>query len=124
MGLRNTSGEPIKIVERGSNSNGEYIKFAEDSNGVGMMICYHTKTTSIIDYNGHFSYGSWEYPMSFAETPKVLSNASNWDGELASTKNIANANSCSFMNFFLNLGTMQSVDKVADVNLFAIGRWK
>lgn len=107
------------IYDSGSNSNGEYIRFAD-----GTMICskyYAGNPTSVLQWSSAIYYvdvpmGSWAAPFKVIKNVQV-SNATNqyWC-------NIVNASETS-------AGTVRLIrpDKNAptyNIHLFAIGRWK
>ena len=67
------------IVEKGSNENGNYIKY---SNGV--MICWYTQTISGAYTSFTENYGAlyhslqlpvWNYPIEFIDTPEYVNAA-------------------------------------------------
>lgn len=107
------------ICETGSNDNGNYIKFAN-----GIMICYATKTTSTVESSGAYSYGTWTYPVSFAEKPVVFATANNWTGYGTMTKVLSTASGSLFMSTSIDLSTAKAISRTDNVNLLAIGKWK
>jgi hypothetical protein len=66
------------IVERGSNANGKFVKFAD-----GTMICWHSQT--VTDQAISTAYGSlyrgsrtWSFPAVFIASPVVTLGAVKW----------------------------------------------
>jgi len=58
------------VVERDSNANGEYVKFAD-----GTLICSATLAL-IFTSNAAFVNKNWTYPETFSSAPKILANIS------------------------------------------------
>ena len=56
------------IIERGSNANGEYVKFAD-----GTMICVSTNRSLVFE-NASNMRTTWTYPASFASISFVTGN--------------------------------------------------
>ncbi len=65
-----SSGIPTGgVIERGSNANGDYVKFAD-----GTLICRSPGVTKIIQANNNMDYaGTW--PAVFIDVPAVSANA-------------------------------------------------
>ena len=60
-----SSPDSAPIFERGTNSNGDYTRFAD-----GTQFCWHDIT---LNYNwARELYGSWTYAAAFLSTPKVF----------------------------------------------------
>jgi hypothetical protein len=70
--VRQNGGTPTgAVLERGSNSNGNYVRFAD-----GTQICQSEET---LDYlNGAVTSGTWTFPATFAvgSEPAVIGNIS------------------------------------------------
>lgn len=116
-----SSGVPTgAIIERGSNANGEYVKFAD-----GTLICTAKFSSSVAVTTaygaGFFANSNWTYPVSFltGTTPKVAFSANTptrlW---LTSEKTITDTTSTFYI---VDIATTITV--VADQNWIAIGRW-
>jgi hypothetical protein len=58
------------IIERGSNANGEFVKYAD-----GTLIC--TRTGSITVTANTKLDVAWTYPSTFAQTPRVFNTIDN-----------------------------------------------
>lgn len=56
------------VIERGSNANGDYVRFAD-----GTQICDHRITTTTIF--GTSESGTWTFPAAFAATPECVATA-------------------------------------------------
>lgn len=84
-----TIGPIGAVIERGSNANGEYVKYAD-----GTMICYGSRsgalgTTGYSGISGLFSGEyTWFFPATFANVPVVTGHGADqsrvgWCGSLA-----------------------------------------
>ncbi|WP_051361310.1 hypothetical protein [Desulfuromonas sp. TF] len=107
------------IIERGSNANGEYIKFAD-----GTQIC--TKTGGAVQFvNSSNLNFPWTYPASFVSMPFVVGNIK--DVVLAVAKDLhVNCYEANTTNAFVSvLSVAQFVleDAVGSMDALAIGRW-
>lgn len=96
------------IIERGSNANGAYTKFAD-----GTMVCWHTVTTSTS------AVVTWTYPATFTSgSPKVYAT-------------LESATAARFATFSLPQTTSVDISGWNDaggraannVNVLAVGRW-
>lgn len=119
-----SGGAPTgSIVERGSNANGEYVKFAD-----GTMECWMSisVTDQAIDtvYAGGVYQGTrtWSFPASFSGVPVVTPGAFRW-GSAANWSSLAGTPSGS-------TATLRGFDMVAraagtavQISAHAIGRW-
>ena len=104
------------IIERGSNANGEYVKFAD-----GFMFCTHEAvsqdcTTADGGVFRSSAAGSWTYPASFAEPPFVGGAVSG------TTIRWVTCNAASTLAAFRQFSG-QSSSTVLATRLFAVGRW-
>lgn len=109
------------IIERGSNANGEYVKFAD-----GTLICLSNVTTNGI--NGsllggstyYYDHPSFPFPATFITTPKFNITTGSSSGRLW----ISNGSLPTTTAFsFTLLGSTESFARSL-VNIVAIGRWK
>src|SRR5690606_10592554 len=70
-----------RIVEMGSNSNGEYVRWEN-----GLQVCWVTKTSSetLIRESGGLFYheDAWTYPAAFVSSPTVMPGAIDNSGGL------------------------------------------
>lgn len=110
------------ILEKGSNSNGDYIKFSD-----GTMIC-----TKVVNWKGNINtpwgvlYDSdviefGNYAMPFIETPIITANQISSGGALIEA--IFNSSKTSFGGCWLCRPT--SITNITcSINLIAIGKWK
>ena len=101
------------IIERGSNANGEYVKFAD-----GTMIC--TNRNTIAPVANTFTAYTWTYPGgSFMERP-IVSVTGNSGVEAIQNAQCANFDS---NNFTVNVGVVRSTTADTELHSIAIGRW-
>lgn len=110
------------VIERGSNSNGEYVRFAD-----GTQICWVHMEVS--DQAINTPYGSvyqgsrtWPYPAAFAERPSVACSLFRW-GTGASIGGVAATPSTSS-------ATLRGIDFISRasgtntaISAIAVGRW-
>lgn len=107
------------ILERGSNANGEYVKYAD-----GTQICWMARTDNVaIDQSStgvfYSTSSGWTYPVSFSSTPAVLGN-----GRRASGITWVVVGSPSASSVLYNHVAAQSQGSLgASIALVAIGRW-
>jgi hypothetical protein len=110
------------IIERGSNANGEFVKFAD-----GTLICTFKEFQAIPGGTGASSLTeTWTYPHAFSPTPDYV-NASR--GTLATTDvarttttaQRTGSRTTTTCNFFTVVTTTTSSETRIDVT--AIGRW-
>lgn len=112
------------IVERGSNANGEYVRFAD-----GTQICTH-----YVDMSGMAmtvaagslfvsSLQSWTFPAAFVATPRFSSNAQRSNDAMVTGISCRNQNSTSlqWLQWTSASSPVDSGGKAA--HLVAIGRW-
>lgn len=112
------------VIERGSNANGEYVKFAD-----GTMICTRTKTYpavtvsttnyTILDNDS----ANLQFPASFIATPYVAAAyLSGWGGEMVPT--LEGADNMHWGGFLFLVKLIEADRTVTPtVKLVAIGRW-
>lgn len=116
------------ILERGSNANGEYVRFAD-----GTQICWTQGATFSYQSASFLSY-SWTFPVSFSSgSPQSFSvtrsiASADYTGVLFSQigqEGIIPGNASSSRSiFFGNTGaSFASGNSVANCGIFAIGRW-
>ncbi|KQQ70930.1 hypothetical protein ASF70_18985 [Rhizobium sp. Leaf321] len=83
------------IVERGSNANGEYVRFAD-----GTQICTYNAVFSITTtalgsiFRDNASVGAWSFPASFATAPAVMTSSNSavtWTGLASASATQLNA---------------------------------
>lgn len=101
------------IIERGSNANGEYVRFAD-----GTQICRSlVRLTWTASTNS--AVATWTYPSSFISTPLVTGSSLGGNAIYMATLTYNNGNSTSDV-----LGRFQTTQSVSrDVSAIAIGRW-
>ena len=107
------------VIERGSNANGEYVRFAD-----GTQICTHVYTggLALTAYSVPISSGAytWTYPVAFAASgaPSVTGSGADQNNfGLVSAYNAASAQ-CSVVYFTTSVGVTLS-----NIRVLAIGRW-
>jgi len=104
------------VIERGTNANGEYVRFAD-----GTQICTHALTFPDVNTaNGAgFSSGNltWTFPAAFAAIPPVSGGSgvspNDWVGVQASSTTSA----------IVAIHRWTSVTGSRSVRLMAVGRW-
>lgn len=124
--IKNLKTEISKIVEYGSNENGEYIKFSN-----GIMICTKTKSfsTSIETQSGIIYYteinNDESLPQSFVEDPIydniTLSTSENW---IMYINIVDRATKTKWHNRFYLTSNLTRHSFTAICKFIAIGRWK
>jgi len=110
----------VEIASSGSNSNGNYFKFAD-----GTMICTVDLSTSQQNNGataGAFYYSNsntWTYPVAFTGSVKVvgMTQGGHYNAISVKTSSVGNS-SCTFMTLSVN-----STGNAQGVVLFAIGVW-
>ncbi|ARE84936.1 pyocin knob domain-containing protein [Roseovarius mucosus] len=109
------------VIERGSNANGDYVRFAD-----GTQICWHTLTVNLainVAYLGGFRSGgqNWTFPAEFlsASAPKLVAmpNAASAFG--AASHSAPNATSGPWA--VTAVTTQAAANRTVD--LIATGRW-
>lgn len=109
------------IIERGANSNGEYIKWAD-----GTMICYrraNIQASCTSPYGAGLYTGSvtWTFPARFISSPVTpppsirLSTGASWAVSVSATPTEA--------NYYVVDAASRDVGTPAEFVGFAIGRW-
>lgn len=102
------------IIERGSNANGQYTKFADGTMivwvGFGSISC--TTASGAVFISAEIA---WTFPAAFSVVPMVLTSAANLAGVLGF--NTPLTTSTSFKVFSPVSGTANAISGVA------IGRW-
>jgi hypothetical protein len=115
-----SSGVPTgSVIQRGSNANGEYVRFAD-----GTQICtfnYSAGSQAISSaFLGGFRTGglTWTYPIAFTATPivSIQANDASAFGSSISTAGATN------VLFFLTAVTSQAA-ATRTCHVTAIGRW-
>ena len=110
------------IIERGSNSNGEYIKFAD-----GTMICHinktFTNTSSSAQFSSHvYNIGIFTFPSTFAASPSCSVNGARLDGTgYFWAGNISSSTSTSQGRVY-GVSAWTNVDIKCEI--LVIGKWK
>lgn len=114
-----TSGVPTgAVIERGSNANGEYVKFAD-----GTMICTASVTSSnpaTTALGSLFTTGpnAWSYPVAFASPVVPIGNGTQAHAFIGGHPNA----STTATGYWQGL-TSYSVSSQINARLVAIGRW-
>lgn len=111
-----------RIVEMGSNSNGEYVRWEN-----GLQVCYATQAFSQVDISTPIGnvysslVQSWQFPAEFADPTMFAANNLRaavrrlWSNrEFGSTTNY---------RFWIISGEPHTLS-TADIDFVAIGRWK
>lgn len=114
------------IVEQGSNSDGNYIKYAD-----GTLICYNTvsKIISInnpywnIGYRSDYGVSINNYPVPFLNIPTASLTVSGFEGWTMVTSNSTTTVPPKFMLLTANFTTPLTSQNVK-ISYIAIGKWK
>jgi len=118
------SGVPTgAIIERGSNANGEYVRFAD-----GTQICW-LSSAELGFRVANVSAGAtgtviWGYPAAFASTPDVTANWGSNDGSIRVNGQPQRKSSRTSTQCPINWQALLSVAGAASqLDAVAIGRW-
>ena len=131
-GIENGNGADItgRVVSRGSNSNGEYVRFAD-----GTQICWRNATitntaTNSESVDGITLYRSgtptFSWPISFLATnysTTIENRTQGTNGRLA-TQIKTREESLSVSEYEIQVVTLDSGGSDVNVSIQAIGRWK
>ncbi|GEM_PF-1153653 len=107
------------IIERGSNANGEYVRFAD-----GTQWCWHRVTKAALPISTAMSGGfrtagqAWTFPAVFAGTPRVTPTAIDMTAFGAAAWGVL-PDSAGFI--FTSVTSQAAADRIVD--LVAVGRW-
>lgn len=106
------------IIERGSNANGEYVKYAD-----GTMICNIIGVTLSYSTSSRLAY-TWTFPASFVSSTSYSSSLMAGGGTaLGATQWIdTKTASTARYSFITNAGYVVG-NSATDCSLTAIGRW-
>jgi hypothetical protein len=108
------------IIERGSNANGEYVKFADGTMMCSMSGLVHTGLAISVAQLGGFRSGGapWTFPAAFVAPPVV--NCITFYAQAFSMSRFTVTNTVA--NFIYSAVTSQAAaDRTSDV--MAVGRW-
>ena len=118
------------IIERGSNANGEYVKFAD-----GTLIC-NAALPNEIGYswpintwfrqsNFPLKTNGWTYPSAFSAVPVVHIISLNDNGSSGNIEGILTGYyDTSTTKAFFDGKATTNITRVMAINVMAIGRWK
>ena len=127
-----SSGVPTgSVIERGSNSNGEYVRFAD-----GTQNCWHNTSGGDITTNGAGTFDSpyfgstitWTFPAAFTANPEVFvsavppSGATNFARRTAGVSRGVVNTTTAFSIIPYRIGADTNND-VFELSLMAVGRW-
>ncbi|UBB15409.1 hypothetical protein [Comamonas odontotermitis] len=105
------------IVQRGSNANGEFVRFAD-----GTMICQHSFTESLnlnTQASGfYFATQGWTFPATFAVAPQVIPQTRIGSQLTPMAPGDSTTTLCNFFPLALS-----SQSGTATTRVTAIGRW-
>ena len=113
----------VDIVESGSNSNGNWIKYAD-----GTMICWHTLNKEITINNPwgvlyeSSEYFSWTFPQTFTVTPSI--SVSRVNGHACSLENAGVATNEHSQNIYAVRPAPNANSTATALTFMAIGKWK
>lgn len=108
------------IIERGSNANGEYVRFAD-----GTQICTASLTINSTITSAHLggfinSGQTWTFPAVFAAVPRVTGAPNNLNSFAVFASNVTGTIACSVFHSSV-ASQATAADLIASVT--AIGRW-
>ena len=111
-------------MEKGSNDNGTYIKYAD-----GTLICYNNIDMTKFTYQSYKGYTyQWDYPCSFLTNtnPSVVVTSRDWSTYGVYVKSRGIATLAMIMYFVVNPYTNAFVSDYTggQIAAVAIGRWK
>ncbi|WP_240447715.1 hypothetical protein, partial [Pseudomonas aeruginosa] len=115
-----SSGVPTgAVIDRGSNANGEYVRFAD-----GTQVCWAERALTVttaaagsIHVDGAPANGLWAYPATFSSPPNTHCNARHggvWANALVATPNSVTS---------IVMSTVARSSVAVNVAFTAIGRW-
>lgn len=105
-----SSGVPTgAIIERGSNSNGEYVKYAD-----GTRICRHGSTSS------NSAAATWTFPAAFSATPEYT-GAAPLSSLVAAYSGVVATEATTNLTF--SMFKSDNTRGFISVRLLAIGKW-
>lgn len=107
------------VVERGSNANGDYVRFAD---GTQIAIIPYKVLTGEVTANLYNSMGVVTFAASFISEPSVSCQISGWMQPAASYSMIS-VESISGTSFIPVIISNYSYSGYAGVRVIAIGRW-
>ncbi len=123
--IRNVIGLNDKIiVERGSNSNGHYIKF-----GDGTMVCCGSKKIEGTNWSYSGTWGGYYsgntnivFPASFAKSPYVATG--NFDNQTNPRGSWSNITLITEMYINVRAMATKTFDRELFINYIAVGQWE
>lgn len=115
-----SSGVPTgAVIQRGSNANGEFVRFAD-----GTQVCWAERALTVtttaaggIHVDGAPANGLWAYPATFSSPPNTHCNARHggmWANALVATPNSVTS---------IVMSTVARSSVAVNVAFTAIGRW-
>lgn len=111
------------IIERGSNANGDYVKFAD-----GTMICMLNISVTDQAINSQYTTGvyqgtrSWFFPVSFVVAPAVAPGAFTWSGA-ANWSGLGSVPSTAAVVLRGFDAVPRAAGTAVQISAIAIGRW-
>lgn len=105
------------VIERGSNANGKYVRFAD-----GTQICTHILSIASVAANG-YAILTWTFPASFGGSNPVCPawiGVPSLSSALAGFTYHQGVTLTTATQVFVNGPTVQSIN---DVHALAVGRW-
>lgn len=115
-----SSGVPTgAVIDRGSNANGEYVRFADGTQicWAGRALTVTTAAAGSIHVDGSPANGLWAYPAAFISSPNTHCNARH--GGMWANALVATANSVTSVV----MSTVARSSVAVNVAFTAIGRW-
>jgi len=115
-----------RIVEMGSNSNGEYVRWEN-----GLQVCWFTndptpnftaRTEGAV--SGYYHSDNWTYPAAFSANPSVAAIGMGFAGDRAEISLHTSMVNLSTTQAQIRIWAWNRVDNRVTICRIAIGRWK
>lgn len=104
------------VVERGSNANGVYVRFAD-----GTQICTHTFIATTPATAGTPLFGNWDFPAAFGALPNVQTTIG---GDYSEATVCGASNRQTFSSGYRFTAVLSAAtNKACTILICAIGRW-
>lgn len=108
-----------QVVERGSNANGEYVRFAD---GTQICILGYTSLTGKVTAGAYNLMGTVFFAAAFVANPAVSCQVSGWM-QVASGYSLISVEAVTTTSFRPVILSTHSYNGYAGVRIIAIGRW-
>ena len=105
------------IIERGSNANGEFVKYAD-----GTMICTGSRSATVAANSSFTAINNVTYASAFIASPSVSVGLNTNYGNANGYGGVAVASGTNFRMYFINTGTQNTGTNTIG-SFTAVGRW-